>query len=124
MTTAIDIRPDHLEIVREILREHLPPDVKVWVFGSRANWTTKDSSDLDLALEGPGAIDRKVKGSLMDAFEDSDLSYTVDIVDMSQVSDRFRQIVESQRTPLPLDGAGASQRVRRLATSDEPNVAT
>lgn len=103
MTTAIDIRPDHLEIVQDILREHLPSDVKVWVFGSRANWTTKDSSDLDLALEGPGRIDRKVKGALMDAFEDSDLPYTVDVVDMSQVSVSFRQIVEKARSPLALD---------------------
>ena len=48
-TRPVDIRPDHLEIVQGILREHLPAGVKVWVFGSRANWTTKDSSDLDLA---------------------------------------------------------------------------
>ena len=103
MTTVIDIRPDHLEIVQDILREHLPPDVKVWVFGSRANWTTKDSSDLDLALERSGKIDRKVKGALMDAFEDSDLPYTVDVVDMSQLSDIFKEVVKGQRTRLSLE---------------------
>lgn len=50
LTNRVDIRPDHLEIVQGILRKHLPEDVKVWVFGSRAHGTTRDSSDLDLAL--------------------------------------------------------------------------
>ena len=99
-TPPVDIRPDHLKIVHDILREHLPPDVKVWVFGSRATWTTKHSSDLDLALECADKIDRKVRGYLEDAFEDSDLPYTVDVVDMSQVSDSFRRIVEARRTQL------------------------
>lgn len=51
LTTPIDIRPDHLRIVRGILRAHVPVEVRAWVFGSRADWTTKDSSDLDLALK-------------------------------------------------------------------------
>ena len=100
MTSSVDIRPDHLEMVQDILREHLPSDVRVWVFGSRASWTTKDSSDLDLALEGEGKIDRKVMGVLADAFEDSDLPYTVDIVDLKRVSEKFRRIVEGQKTSL------------------------
>ena len=101
-TPPIDIRPDHLKIVQDILRDHLPPDVKVWVFGSRAAGTTKHSSDLDLALEGADKIDRKVRGALEDAFEDSDLPYTVDIVDMNRVSDNFRRIIETRRTQLSL----------------------
>ena len=103
MTSPVDIRPDHLEIAQDILREHLPGDVKVWVFGSRANWTTKDSSDLDLALEGESKLSHRVLGALKDAFEDSALPYTVDVVDLNRVGDSFRQIVKSQRTPLPLD---------------------
>ena len=104
MTSPVDIRPDHLETVQDILRKHLPAGVKVWVFGSRANWTTKDSSDLDLALEGDGTLSHKLLGALKDAFEDSALPYTVDVVDLHRISDSFRQIVESQRTPLLLDG--------------------
>ena len=104
MTSPVDIRPDHLDIVQGILREHLPGGVNVWVFGSRADWTTKDSSDLDLALEGKTKIERKVLSALADAFEDSNLTYTVDIVDINRVSDNFRRIVEDQREPLPLGG--------------------
>ena len=117
MTNPVDIRPDHLEIVQNILREYLRAGVKVWVFGSRANWTTKDSSDLDLALalESESRLSHKLLGSLKDAFEDSALPYTVDVVDISRIGSTFRQIVESQRTPLPMDGDGTRQRVSLAA---------
>ncbi len=108
MTSPVDIRPDHLEIVQSILHEHLPAGVKVWVFGSRASWATKDSSDLDLALEGESKLSHKVLGALKDAFEDSALPYTVDVVDLNRIGDSFKQIVKSQRAPLPIDGDGTT----------------
>ena len=105
MTSPVDIRPDHLVIVQDILRKHLPAGVRVWVFGSRANWNTKDSSDLDLALQGDNALSHKLLGVLQDAFEDSPLPYTVDVVDLRRISESFRRIVESERTPLSVEGA-------------------
>ena len=59
-TSPVDIRPDHLEIVRGILRAHLPAGFQAWVFGSRANWTAADASDLDLAVAGPTRLDYRV----------------------------------------------------------------
>ena len=103
-TDPADIRPDHLKIVQDILREHLPAGFKVWVFGSRANWTTKDSSDLDLAVEGVDALDYRAMVGLEVAFEESDLPYTVDVVDLNAVGDTFRKIVEGQKVPLPIVG--------------------
>ena len=109
LANPVDIRPDHLKIVQDVLHKHLPAGVKVWVFGSRANWTTKDSSDLDLALEGKGELNHKLLGALKDAFEDSILPYTVDVVDLNRIGHSFGEIVESQRVPLPLGGEGARQ---------------
>lgn len=102
MTSLVDISPVHLKIVQDILRENLPPGVAVWVFGSRANWTTRDSSDLDLALEGDSAIDHGIMVALETAFEESNLPYTVDVVDLSQLGNRFRQIVETQKISLSI----------------------
>ena len=107
-TSPVDIRPDHLAIVQEILRVHLPAGFKVWVFGSRANWTTKDSSDLDLAVEGPAKLDHKAMVGLEVAFEGSDLPYTVDVVDLKAGSSNFRQIVGDQRVLLTAAGSGAN----------------
>ena len=100
-TSPVDIRPDHLEMVQDILRAHLPAGFRVWVFGSRANWTTKDSSDLDLAVEGAGRLDYKAMVGLEVALEESDLPYAVDVVDLNAVSPEFKRIVEGQRAPLP-----------------------
>ena len=110
-TSPVDIRPDHLEMVQDILRAHLPAGFKVWVFGSRANWTTKDSSDLDLAVEGDARLDHKAMVGLEIAFEESDLPYNVDVVDLNAVSPEFKRIVEGQRVSLPsADGLAAVNR--------------
>ncbi len=130
LTSPVDIRPDQLEIVQNILLKHLPAGVKVWVFGSRANWTTKDSSDLDLALEGESKLSHKVLGALEDAFEDSALPYTVDVVDLNRTGDSFRQIVKSQRIPLLIDGvatstvalAGSNGRRREIKLGDVATI--
>jgi len=101
-STLVDIRPDHLGIVQDIVRTHLPPEVRVWVFGSRADWTTKDSSDLDLALEGDGPVDDQRVTEMKLAFEESELPYTVDLVDIHRVGDGFRRRVMNQRVALPI----------------------
>ena len=111
MATPIDIRADHLRIVQDVLRRHLPDGVKVWVFGSRATWATKDSSDLDLALEGNGEIPARSLTALESAFEDSDLPYAVDVVDVNRIGRRFRRTVEQQRAGLPQnDGRRSADR--------------
>ena len=98
MNGPVDISPDHLKVVKEILHKNLPSGVAVWVFGSRASWATSNSSDLDLALEGD--IDHDTILALEMAFEESSLPYTVDIIDLNQVSDGFRRIIEAQKIPL------------------------
>ena len=92
--------PDHLKVVEEILHKNLPSGVAVWVFGSRVSWATNDSSDLDLALEGD--IDHDTILALEMAFEESSLPYTVDIIDLDQISDSFRRIVDAQKVIFPI----------------------
>ena len=48
-TPLIDIHPDHWAIVRRILQKHVP-QYAIWAFGSRAKWSAKEYSDLDLAI--------------------------------------------------------------------------
>ena len=119
-TSPVDIRPDHLQIVQDILREHLPAGFQVWVFGSRAKWTATDASDLDLAVEGADELDYKAMVGLEVAFEESDLPYTVDVVDLNAVSQEFKKIVEAQGIPLPpaIAPRKASGEWRRVALGD------
>ena len=89
----IDLNPNHLATVERILTEHVP-ECEVRAFGSRATWTSKDYSDLDLAVIGKGPLDRRTLGRLKEAFEDSDLPIRVDVLDWHSISESFRKVIE------------------------------
>jgi len=88
----LDIRPDHLKIVEEILEKHLS-DREVWAFGSRVNGTAKETSDLDLVVIGETPLDFQRLGSLRDDFSESNLPYKVDVVDWAKIGETFREII-------------------------------
>lgn len=92
----IDIRPDHWIIVRNILRKHVP-HYPVWAFGSRAKWTAKSFSDLDLAILTDRPLQLEVSAALADDFSESDLPYKVDLVDWATTDESFRQIIERDK---------------------------
>lgn len=92
----IDIRPDHWEIVQGILKKHVPL-YEVWAFGSRAKWTAKEYSDLDLAIITDRPLSLDVSASLSDDFSESDLPWRVDVVDWATTSESFRKIIERDK---------------------------
>ena len=94
MSAPVDLSPAHLSIVERILAEHVP-DCEVRAFGSRATWTAKDSSDLDLAIVGEDPLDLRTLGRLKEAFEESRLPMRVDVLDWHAVTDSFRATIES-----------------------------
>lgn len=104
MKQPIDLRPDHAKIVHEIIARHLPAGVCVRVFGSRAKWTAKPHSDLDLALKGKEPLPRSVLGDLAEAFSESDLPFRVDIVDWHNVAPSFQAVIDRDgvRLTVPL----------------------
>jgi type I restriction enzyme S subunit len=92
----IDIRPDHLKIVLDILGRQIP-DREVWAFGSRVTWKAKDYSDLDLAVISDKPLGYKLLGALKDDFAESDLPFKVDVVDWATTSESFREIIRRDR---------------------------
>ena len=95
-TPLIDIRPDHLRMVNDILQRHVP-QYEVWAFGSRAKRTAKPHSDLDLCIVSDIPLSFTVLGALADAFSDSDLPWKVDVVDWATTSESFRKIIEQDK---------------------------
>ena len=92
----LDVRPDHLAAVNEILRRNVP-DRAVWAFGSRVTGKTKPTSDLDLCIAGETPLSYEVSARLRQDFSDSDIPYTVDTVDWATCSAGFRAIIERDR---------------------------
>lgn len=85
----IDISPKHLEEVRKILHQHLPR-VQVWAFGSRVTAEAAEGSDLDLVVHSPDG-EALPLGRVREAFRDSNLPFTVELLDWATIPERFRR---------------------------------
>jgi len=93
---ALDLRPGEWEIVRDLLRRHVPGR-EVWAFGSRVKGTARPYSDLDLVLLGDQPLPLSTMADLADDFTESDLPFKVDLVDWATTSPRFRKVIEGER---------------------------
>ncbi|HEX3862848.1 MAG TPA: nucleotidyltransferase domain-containing protein [Stellaceae bacterium] len=99
----LDLPAAHRQVAIDIMRQHLPPDSTVWVFGSRAAGQARRYSDLDLAIDAGRRLTLDDTAALAEAFEESDLPYRVDIVDWLATSARFREIIAADRVLLVPD---------------------
>jgi len=95
----LDLRPEHLVLVRKILARHAP-GVRAWAFGSRATGNAERFSDLDIALDGDTDLDIAILADLRHAFQESDLPITVDVLDLCAARPDFRMRIERERVPL------------------------
>lgn len=91
----IDIPPRHLKTVREILNEHVP-ECEARAFGSRVLGEAKSYSDLDLALKGEQALSQQRLNRLIEAFEESNLPFRVDVLDWNAISESFQAVIEKR----------------------------
>lgn len=102
MTKPIDLRADLAKIVHEIIVHYLPAGVSVRVFGSRANWTAKSHSDLDLALKGRDKLPSSLINELTEAFSESDLPIRVDVVDWHTVPPQLQAVIKRDGLPFTI----------------------
>lgn len=94
--TDLDIAPEHLRIVRQILQQHVP-QYEIRAFGSRVTGRAKPYSDLDLAvMTTTEPLPLQVHAGLAEAFSESDLPWKVDLVDWQLIGPDFRSIVGQQ----------------------------
>ena len=114
MTSALTLSGEELALVCEILREHLPRDVTVHVFGSRVKpgrvkpSRAKPWSDLDLVLEGPAPLPLSLIGTLAEAFEDSALPWKVDLIDRNTLTNAFGRLIDGSKIPLASSAAAVN----------------
>ncbi len=90
MKNTIDILPDHLQIVKEILQRYFPVNTEVWAFGSRVTGKAKKYSDLDIAIDTELPLSVEVMANLTSEFEESSLPYKADVIDWRTIDKSFR----------------------------------
>ncbi|MFE8644669.1 nucleotidyltransferase family protein [Sphingomonas sp. NCPPB 2930] len=76
------------------------PAAQVWVFGSRATGQARPYSDLDLLIDSPQPLNWDQRAALGDAFEQSWLTFRVDVVETCAMAPEFRARAWSERIPL------------------------
>ena len=99
----IDLDPGQLETVAAILAD-LVPFAEVRAFGSRVKGTATAHSDLDLAIVATAPLPLATLGNLLEAFQESPLPFTVDIVDCHAITPEFRQLIDRQFVVVQIGG--------------------
>ena len=89
---AIDITAEQRETVLSLLERHLS-NTTAWVYGSRAKWTARPQSDLDMVVFTTPEQNSRVF-ELREAFEESNLPFRVDLFVWDDVPERFRKHIE------------------------------
>lgn len=69
------------------------PDVKIYLFGSRARGTNAQWSDIDLALDAGQRLPTEIIGEIKSILEASWIPYKVDVVDLYLVSEPMKQAI-------------------------------
>ena len=96
----IDISTEQHKTILMLLQRYLP-ETTAWVYGSRAKWTSRHDSDLDLVVFAkPGQYNQV--GELREAFEESNLPFRVDLFVWDDVPDSFRKNIREQHIELTL----------------------
>jgi type I restriction enzyme, S subunit len=103
----IDINPNDWVEIRRILRTCVP-EYEVWAFGSRAKWTAKPYSDLDLAIRSDKPLSLEKAAELRSALDESTIPIKVDFVDWAATSESFRKIIEADKVVVLRPAAGLS----------------
>ena len=95
---TLDLTPEQLKKLRELLTRHLP-NTEVWAYGSRVKGTAKPWSDLDLAVIA-GPQQKAAVADLREAFEESDLPFRVDLFVWDEIPETFRDNICRERIVL------------------------
>ena len=71
----------------------LYPDIKIWLFGSRARGDNKDYSDIDIAIDIGRRLTRPELGQVYNIVEAVNIPEKVDVVDMHAIPPAMKENV-------------------------------
>lgn len=83
--------PGQEAIVKIITAFH--PEARVYLFGSYAQGTNRDPSDIDIAIDIGRRLGWREMSFLENLFAALPVSQTVDLVDMNAIPDSFKQTI-------------------------------
>ncbi len=91
----IQLEEKYQNIIKNILQKY---PYSFYLFGSRAKGKAKKFSDLDIGFFDP--IPWNVRGHIDEDFDESDIPYTVDLIDLSLCDKNFEKMLRKDLIPL------------------------
>lgn len=80
-----------------VVRRHVPDEAyRVFLFGSRADGSAHERSDIDIGIEGPRPVPREALELIHEELEEAPTLYSVDVVDFRRVDEKFRRVARSR----------------------------
>ena len=95
--SAVSLQPEELKCIKAIF-QNIIPDREVWAFGSRTSAHHKPFSDLDVVVMGENASPVEKLADLHNALSESDLTFKVDVVIWTDLTDNFKSIIQNHYT--------------------------
>lgn len=92
----IELSDEHWLIIKAILAKHLKGH-EVWAFGSRAKFTAKPFSDLDIVVLNQTPLSIRTCAQLTEAFTESNLPWKVDFVQWNDLTPEFQQHIKADK---------------------------
>ncbi|OGL79293.1 hypothetical protein A3J43_01640 [Candidatus Uhrbacteria bacterium RIFCSPHIGHO2_12_FULL_54_23] len=87
--------------IARIVGKHLDTDkYRVFFFGSRVKGDSMPRSDIDIGIEGPEEIPRRVKAEIEEELEELPILYEMDVVDFTAASEKFRHFARRWTEPI------------------------
>jgi predicted nucleotidyltransferase len=92
--SAVSLHPEELKCLKAIFK-NIIPDREVWAFGSRTSAHHKPFSDLDVVVMGENPLPIEKLADLHNALSESDLTFKVDVVIWTDLTDNFKSIIQN-----------------------------
>lgn len=94
----IDLDEKYINFIKKTVSSVLG-DYKLYIFGSRVKGRAKEYSDIDIAIDSE-ELSSANKSKLEALFENSTIPYEVDIVDLNNITETFKNIIKSDLVKL------------------------
>lgn len=88
----IDLEQEYIDFIKQTVASCMK-DFKLYIFGSRAKNRAKKYSDIDIAIDSK-ELTPKVKSKLEFLFENSLLPYEVDVIDLNNITENFKELIK------------------------------
>ena len=89
---------EYIDFIKKTIRQYLQ-EGKIYLFGSRTKGTSRKYSDIDIALDCPN-LNENILLKIKNDFENSTLPYEVDVLDLNNISETFKQHIKQDLTEI------------------------